>query len=954
MFVLALQEFYVTYCKDISMYPFCRQRLDGTFDVDYDDGEFEMKVFEDMIRSKYSHGDFNFKIGSIVEANFRGNGKWFRGTIQRVGVNGHFDVYYDDGATENNLSGRLIRLAESSSKELHSDYGSLTERNKIEANYKGKGRWYPGVIQKSYSDGTYDIHYDDGEIELNVGKMMVRKSEESKLDGSLRNGLKGLSVGTIVEGNYKGKGRWFPGTIKNVSQDGKFDILYDDGETETDVVAENVRIKALLGNGLQKGAMVEANYKGNGKWGSGIIKRVYLDGTFDIEYDDGETETNVPEDRVRLKGATSNSNFLMVGAKVEANYGSKGNWFEGTVKRARLDGNYDIEYNNGEVEEKVSEDLIRARNIVPADSFKKKVNELKKGTRVEVDYYRRGRWFPGVINEILPDGTYEIKYDDGEVEKNVIVASIRKMDEHYNSSKFSLRPSEAAKGKYHSGEKVACYWYRNAKYGTAKFNNSPQSAIILRFNSDLTYTVELDWSKEILDDVKEKYLKNWTEGSKEIEEMSKKEVAEAQHDKWPSVVKMANYYIKNSPTNHVVPDIGVIVEKTFKDDLEKIQFIIGEKYAAEFNRIFDKHDRYKNKFVDLNGTVDGFEDLGGRISVSEVKTWVNSSKSNGDRIHYTMNLTQFILAYANLFYPSEHTMKELAKQENAEELSKTLRLTADSKDLATFAQRLGKKQLRELEKTFDSFATKDNEAGVARIFCRDILEAFLSMGRAITITRLLEWMNDADVKPMDKLTLADFVSVFSFFFSSGLSDGLKDEHSTPGEFKLKTIPEIAIQVLQQEKWSGRIEQNVQLIARLCAGRTASVVGYITKIREAFESLDAANSGSVSIQNLAETFKLANISFDNLGSMIKNFTFRLKQQSRETFLLPEVFEFFGASIQEYGEGTLSVTEAFAMIRMHCNPTDIRLAVDMMLVIIDNILNHPGDSKFWHVNIKSEVH
>ena len=931
----------------------CRQRLDGTFDIDYEDGEFEMKVPEELVRSKNSFGMSDFRVGAIIEGNFRGNGKWFRGTIQRVGIDGYYDVSYDDGATENNLPGRLIRLAESSAKELRSEYGILKERDKIEANYKGRGRWYPGVVQKSNSDGSFDIHYDDGEIELNVVRTMIRQLEESKLDGSLRNGTKGFAVGTIVEGNYKGKGRWFPGTIKVVSQNGKFDIFYDDGETETDVAIENVRIKALIGNGLEKGGKVEANYKGYGKWGSGIIKRVSLDGTFDIEYDDGETETNVPEVRVRLKGSNANGNFLMVGAKVEANYGSKGNWFEGTVKRARLDGNYDIEYINGEVEEKVSEDLIRARNIVAADSFKKKINELKKGTRVEVDYFRKGRWFPGVIGEIFPDGTYEIKYDDGEVEKNVIVASIRKIDEHYNSSKFSLRPSEVAKGKYHNGEKVACYWYRNAKYGTAKFNNSPQSAIILRFNSDLTYTVELDWSKEILDDVKEKYLKSWTEGSKEIEEMSKKEVAETQHDKWPSVVKMANYYIKNSPTNHVVPNIEVIEEKTFKSDLEKIQFIIGEKYAAEFNRIFDKHDRYNNKFVDLNGTVDGFEDLGGRISVSEVKDWINASRSNGDRVHYTMDLTQFVLAYANLFYPSEHTMKELAKQENAEELSKTLRLTADSKDLATFAQRLGKKQLRELEKTFDSFATKDNEVGVAKIFCRDILEAFLSMGRAITITRLLEWMNDADVKPLDKLSLADFVSVFAFFFTSGLSDGLKDESSAAAEYKLKTVAEIAIQVLQQEKWSGRIEQNVQLIARLCAGRTASVVGYITKIREAFESFDATNSGSVSIQNLAEIFKLSNISFDTLGSMIKNFAFRLKQQSRETFLLPEVFEFFGASIQEYGEGTLSVTEAFAMIRMHCNPTDIRLAADMMLLIIDNIINHPTDSKFWHVNVKSEV-
>jgi Ca2+-binding EF-hand superfamily protein len=295
-------------------------------------------------------------------------------------------------------------------------------------------------------------------------------------------------------------------------------------------------------------------------------------------------------------------------------------------------------------------------------------------------------------------------------------------------------------------------------------------------------------------------------------------------------------------------------------------------------------------------------------------------------------------------------MIELGKQENAKSLGKSLRLAEDSKDIANFAHRFSSKQLRAIEKAFDQFAVKDG--GVAKIMCRDILESFLSMGRAITVSRLLEWMNDADVKPLDRLTLADFVAVFAYFFSSSVADNM-DLQSNSATSELKTIAEIAVQVLQHEKWSGKSEQNAQLVARLCAGRSGTVVGFISKIRESFETFDASNSGLVSASSLSDIFRLSNLAFDGLGQMVKNFTFRLKQQSRETFSLPELFEFFGHNIQEYGEGTLSVSEAFAMLRMHCSASDIRLGTDMMLLIIDNILNHPTDSKFWTVNIRSEV-
>ena len=38
---------------------------------------------------------------------------------------------------------------------------SLREGMKVEARYKGKTRYYPGVIKRENRDGTFDIDYDD-------------------------------------------------------------------------------------------------------------------------------------------------------------------------------------------------------------------------------------------------------------------------------------------------------------------------------------------------------------------------------------------------------------------------------------------------------------------------------------------------------------------------------------------------------------------------------------------------------------------------------------------------------------------------------------------------------------------------------------------------------------------------------------------------------------------------
>ena len=100
--------------------------------------------------------------------------------------------------------------------------------SKIEGNLHGRGLWCPGKIAGMRTDGTFDIDYDHGEEEIGAVKELMRPVQS-------RDGAK-------VEGNYRGRGRWYPGTIARTNSDGTFDIDYDDGEKELGVEQELVRL----------------------------------------------------------------------------------------------------------------------------------------------------------------------------------------------------------------------------------------------------------------------------------------------------------------------------------------------------------------------------------------------------------------------------------------------------------------------------------------------------------------------------------------------------------------------------------------------------------------------------------------------------------------------------------------------------------------------------------------
>ena len=99
--------------------------------------------------------------------------------------------------------------------------------------------------------------------------------------------------GDKVEALYKGKGtKWFSGKISRVNRDGTYDIRYDDGDSESGALKTNVRrhpdaaARPSGGAALREGMKVEARYQGKEKYYKGVLKRENRDGTWDVDYDD--------------------------------------------------------------------------------------------------------------------------------------------------------------------------------------------------------------------------------------------------------------------------------------------------------------------------------------------------------------------------------------------------------------------------------------------------------------------------------------------------------------------------------------------------------------------------------------------------------------------------------------------------------------------------------------------
>ena len=112
---------------------------------------------------------------------------------------------------------------------------------------------------------------------------------------------------------------------------------------------------------LYVGDRVEAHFAVG--WYYGSVTRVLEDGTYDIDYDDGDKERGVKRNLIHYVGKKKK---LSVGDRVSAHFDGK--FYPCTITRVRNRREYDILYDDGDVETKKNIDLMRR---IPTDDVRK-------------------------------------------------------------------------------------------------------------------------------------------------------------------------------------------------------------------------------------------------------------------------------------------------------------------------------------------------------------------------------------------------------------------------------------------------------------------------------------------------------------------------------------------------------------------------------------------------------
>ncbi|KAG3156427.1 hypothetical protein PI126_g8767 [Phytophthora idaei] len=469
-----------------------RARMDGTFDIKYEDGDVEERVEADLIQrdddEDKSKKKRNFEVGDVVKAPFQRGNKLFRGKISRVRSDGTYDVAFDDGDKDSHVPANLIQSEESDTRDEKPKKNTLKVGDSVKARYKKGKKLFDGKVTRVRSDGTYDIEYDDGDVEMRVDIEMIEVPEGKKSDDDVKSGSlkskKSLKVGDKVRARYNKGSKMISGEIAAVHRDGTYDIRYEDGDKEKNVAAKDIEIEerepeSKSSSTLRVGDSIKASYKNGVKMFPGKISRIHSDGTYDITFNDGDSERRVPRSRIKSKSKEDNlpkkKNGFSIGDAVKAKHKKGTKYFPGKIARIRSDGTYDIEYDDGDSETHVDASLIVSTESETATKPVSKTRRFEVGDVVKARYKKGTKLFSGKITRVRSDGTYDIKYDDGDTEMHVESSHIEAEEE--------LSSQDKKPESFTVGDKV------NARYkgGLKRFPGK-----ILKVRMDGTYDIEYD------------------------------------------------------------------------------------------------------------------------------------------------------------------------------------------------------------------------------------------------------------------------------------------------------------------------------------------------------------------------------------------------------------------------------------------------------------------------------
>ena len=400
------------------------------------------------------------RVGLKVEARFGGKVQYYGGTLVEGphGDDGSWSIAYDDGDHEPRVPVHLIAP--------RGEPGAFLVGESIEGRYGGKAKWFPGKVLADHGDGTFKVRYanDDGSsveeedrevflrhrgsaaaAEADAARAAAAAAAAAKAKASAAKTTQGpfakdASSDTFSAQGMEGIRRIFAHFDTN--QQGLWPMAAWDAHQvalgEPAFSSEGHDLKALCDMlGLDPNVSLQRTPKGQDATNLDALIAYYQKEAGVLADDLATLKLLNPNGDGLLPGPTavapptssssslastsSNSTMLAVGDVVEARYRGGPEYFPGKIAKATSAQAstttaslpmYDIVFDDGDSESGLS--ALRVRR--PGSKQKK---ELPVGARIEARFGGGQRLFSGVVAVAHGDGTFDLKYDDGDSEANV-------------------------------------------------------------------------------------------------------------------------------------------------------------------------------------------------------------------------------------------------------------------------------------------------------------------------------------------------------------------------------------------------------------------------------------------------------------------------------------------------------------------------------------------------------
>ena len=351
-----------------------------------------MGLLDWLFKKATSGPNATWKVGDRVMARWR-DAFFYPGRVRAVSK-GSCEVQFDDGDVDWVDSGQIQRAY-------------IRVGSKIFARVHGGPYFAPATVNQQRGE-KLQVRYDHGEEEwtsLSLIRLQQPGAEATPSDVRAAPQGPAIDLGEpLAEGAWRVGDRvlarwldffWYPGTILALGTKG-FHILYDDGDQR--VAPE----QALMPLALEEGEQIQIRPKNQPQriYSPAVVTRV--DGeTLDVEYQDGERETNTKVSRARLWRCPVAVRDLPFeeGERVLAHD------VDGFVYPAEIlsieEDRVVVQFLDGP-ERMLTPELIRAFT-------------LGIGSRVECRWKGGPAYFPGVLGKVEDERVF-VRYDDGDEE----------------------------------------------------------------------------------------------------------------------------------------------------------------------------------------------------------------------------------------------------------------------------------------------------------------------------------------------------------------------------------------------------------------------------------------------------------------------------------------------------------------------------------------------------------